>query len=218
MSYKSNWKDFFGIKKNVLWFFGVILLLIITLSLFSRFLIFIEGRNGFSYEDPFLKFFDAIELNILIFGLIYFSLVSGLIYLSRSPQDFIIAIAAYILLVWFRTIMMYSIPLDPPVGTINLKDPLVFIIGTGRPVTKDLFFSGHTSTLFLIFLAVNNKMLKTIYLSATIIVGLSVMLQKAHYSVDVFAAPFVAYSVYKISVFIFMIIFPEYKKPETDFS
>ena len=50
---------------------------------------------------------------------------------------------------------MWATPLDPPPGMIVLEDPLVQLFGgASRPLTRDLFFSGHTSTMFLLFLAV----------------------------------------------------------------
>ena len=203
MNYTSNWKKFFEKKSNIFVLAVVIAVLAITLSFFSRFILFVEGRQGVAYNDPILALFNAVELNWLIFGLIYISILSGLIYFSKNPEILLRAIAAYTIMVWIRAILMYVLPLEPPPGTIDLKDPLVFIIGTGKPITKDLFFSGHTSTLFLIFLLTKNIKLKTIYLIATILVGLFVMLQKAHYSVDVFVAPFISFAAYKISEKIF---------------
>jgi len=47
---------------------------------------------------------------------------------------------------------MYSAPLDAPERLILLNDPFVQFIGSGEALTKDLFFSGHTATLFLLFL------------------------------------------------------------------
>ena len=102
------------------------------------------------------------------------------------------------LLVAVRTIAMYSIPLNPPHHTIPLIDPFVKYLGTGIQLNKDLFFSGHTATLFLLFLISENKILKRIFLICTIAVGLSVLIQHTHYTVDVIAAPFFAYGVYKI--------------------
>lgn len=199
MDFKTSWKNFSSKKTNISSLVIAVVSVVITLSLFSRFILFVEERKGVSFIDPLLTFFNAIDLNIFIFSLIYISLISGLIYLSVHPRDLLIALVAYIILVWVRMLMMYVLPLDPPPGTINLQDPIVFLIGTGKPVTRDLFFSGHTSTLFLIFLCVKNKTLKPIFLAATVFVGIAVMLQKAHYSVDVFAAPFISYAAYKIS-------------------
>jgi hypothetical protein len=207
MTFTEEWKNIIHDNKFILSLIIVIIILISTLITFSKFLLYIENRQGFSYNDPLLKFFDAIDLNWFIFSLIYLSLISGLVFLIKSPKDLITALTAFTIMVWIRTLFMYSLPLNPPVGTIDLKDPLIFIIGTGQKITKDLFFSGHTSTLFLIFLSVKKKNLKIIYLTATILVGLFVMLQKAHYSIDVFTAPFVAFCAYKISESIFKKLF-----------
>jgi len=208
----SDWKLYLKNKKFTISLILIIILLIATLSFFSRFLIYVENRPGFSFDDPILKLFSAIDLNLYIFPLIYLSILSGLIILAASPEDFFTAILAYVMLNWVRMLLMYVMPLNTPIGTIDLQDPLVFILGAGQKITKDLFFSGHTATLFLIFLAVKNKKMKIIYLIATLIVGLFVMLQKAHYSADVFTALFVSYSVYKISGNIFRVLFKKESK------
>ena len=63
-----------------------------------------------------------------------------------------------------RMCAMYMLPLDPPVNMIILNDPLVEFFGTGQTLTKDLFFSGHTATLFILFLVSEKKIYKTIFL------------------------------------------------------
>jgi membrane-associated phospholipid phosphatase len=71
-------------------------------------------------------------------------------------------------------------------------------LGTGEILTKDLFFSGHTATLFLLFLIMEKRVIKIIFIASTILVGIAVMLQHVHYVVDVAVAPFFAYTSYKI--------------------
>lgn len=194
----SGWKIFLNKKQNIYILILTFVLLIVTLYLFSRFVLFVEERKGVILNDPLFVFFDGVDLNSIIFLLIYTSLITGFVLLLKYPEQLILAIQSYILLLIFRTIAMYLVPLDPPIGTVNLRDPLVFIIGTGKPVTKDLFFSGHTSTLFLIFLVSVNKKVKYFFLVTAILVGLFVILQKVHYSIDVFVAPFFAFASYKI--------------------
>ena len=97
---------------------------------------------------------------------------------------------------------MYLTPLEPPIGTLNLQDPLVFIAGTGSVITKDLFFSGHTSMLFLLFLTAQNKILKYIFLILLFVVPILLLLQKAHYSIDILAALFFTYASFKIISFL----------------
>jgi len=108
------------------------------------------------------------------------------------------ALQAYGLMVLIRTIAMYLVPLEPPETLLLLNDPFVQLFGKGEILTKDLFFSGHTATLFLLFLLTKNKILKIIFLMSAVTVGIAVLLQHVHYSIDVFIAPFVAYSAFKI--------------------
>lgn len=95
-------------------------------------------------------------------------------------------------------ITMYLVPLDPPAGCIDLEDPVVFGLGTGQKVVKDLFFSGHTATAFMLFQVARNKYLKIYFLLATIIVGVCVILQKAHYTIDVFVGIIFSYTSYNL--------------------
>ena len=101
-------------------------------------------------------------------------------------------------MVFFRLIVMYLLPLEPPTTLLPLNDPFVQLLGTGEILTKDLFFSGHTATLFLLFLIIEQRVFKIILLTSTIIVGITVLLQHVHYTVDVAVAPFVAYTSFKI--------------------
>jgi membrane-associated phospholipid phosphatase len=76
----------------------------------------------------------------------------------------------------------------------------VEFFGTGQTLTKDLFFSGHTATLFILFLVSEKKIIKTVFLISTIAVAIAVLLQQVHYSIDVFAAVFFTYACYKLLV------------------
>jgi hypothetical protein len=68
----------------------------------------------------------------------------------------------------------------------------------------DLFFSGHTGLPFLIALIFwKNKPLRYIFLAVSVIFAVSVILGHLHYSIDVFAAYFITYSIFHIAEFIF---------------
>jgi membrane-associated phospholipid phosphatase len=197
-SFKNNWKTFWSEKTFKFQLPVTIVLLFLTLHFFAQLLVFIEQRQGVVINDPILNLFNPVRLDWIIFSLIYISILTGLLFLLKYPQYFLIAIQTYILMNLFRMISMYVIPLDPPLGTLDLNDPLIFVVGTGTPITKDLFFSGHTATMFLLSLTAVNKKLKIIFLISTFLVGFLVILQKAHYTIDVIAAPFYAYCSYKI--------------------
>jgi len=193
-----NWKSFFKIKRNRNEFILTVILLAVLMISFSQFLQFIEKRNGAVLPDPLLNIFSPIDLTWLTFSLIYLSIIVFLISIIKEPDKLLIAMQAYGLMVIFRTIAMYLVPLEPPETMLLLNDPFVQLFGKGEILTKDLFFSGHTATLFLLFLLTEKKTLKFIFLISTFIVGISVLLQHVHYSIDVFVAPFVAYGSYRI--------------------
>ncbi len=159
----NKWKDFLSNKEKKITLIITFIALLITLFLFSKYLLYIESREGTILDDPVFHYFNAVNLNSLIFILIYSSIILGLIHLTNYPLFFIIGIQSYILVVLFRIVSMFLVPLNPPLGTIDLQDPLVFVLGTGTKITKDLFFSGHTSTIFLIFLCARKKYLKVFF-------------------------------------------------------
>jgi membrane-associated phospholipid phosphatase len=97
-----------------------------------------------------------------------------------------------------RILTISLLPLNPPAGIITLKDPIANIAygGNGIFITKDLFYSGHTGNMFLFFLSLQHKWDKIIALAASFIVGILVMVQHIHYSIDVIAAFIFTYFIY----------------------
>ena len=198
----TDWKEALSDKNYILQAaITVVVLAVVILSL-TNFLNYIETRQGIILPDPLLIHFKPINLTWFIFGLLYLSLIIGLFEISRNPKQLIFIFQVYALLVVIRMAAMYLVPLNPPLDMIPLNDPFVQYFGTGRLLTKDLFFSGHTATLFLLFLVVQNNKLKTIFLIFTIAVALSVLLQHVHYSIDVLAAPFFTYTSYRVIIYL----------------
>lgn len=197
-----NWKNFLQNKSLRFEFILSIIVLITVLFFFSRFLQFIESRGGVVLPDPVLNTFNPIDLTWFTFGLIYLSVIAALISLFPKPQRLMIAIQSYTLLLIFRTIVMYLTPLEAPYTLIPLNDPLVQLFGNGEILRDDLFFSGHTATLFLLYLVAKNKILKRTFLLFTIFVGIALILQHVHYTIDVVAAPFFSYASFKIIMII----------------
>jgi signal transduction histidine kinase len=193
-----NWQSFFSNKRTRTQFILTVVLLAILMLSFSQFLQFIEKRKGVTLPDPLLNTFSPINLTWLTFSLIYLSIIWFVISIRKDPFKLMIALQSYGLMVIFRTMAMYLVPFEPPETLLSLNDPFVQLFGKGEILTKDLFFSGHTGTLFLLFLLTESKKLKILFLISTVIVGIAVLLQHVHYSIDVFIAPFVAYTAFRI--------------------
>jgi len=193
-----NWKDFLTDKKKQKELIISIPFIAAILIIFPQFLQFVEARQGVVFTDPILELFNPIDLTLLTFGLIYLSIIITIFSLAKKPERLLFGFQCYGLMVFFRLIVMYLLPLEAPVTLIPLNDPFVQLLGTGQILTKDLFFSGHTATLFLLFLIMGKRVIKIVFLTSTILVGIAVILQHVHYVVDVAVAPFFAYTSYKI--------------------
>lgn len=164
--------------------------LVLALAGLSRFLEVVEARPGVVLPDPLLALFPPRDLTWVTFALIYASLFGGLAWLLGRPRRLLLGLQAYVALVLFRIAAMWSLPLEPPAALIPLDDPLVRLFGPSAVLTRDLFFSGHTATVLLVACAVTSPRLRALLVAATAAVGLCVLAQHVHYTVDVLAAPF----------------------------
>jgi PAP2 superfamily protein len=183
--------------------FAGFILLFITLATFPFFFQTIDERTGPVINDWLLNFLPSYNVSVPIFIIMWGSTVFIFTRAFQNPDIFVVYLWAYIILSITRLVAITLVPLDPPVGLVELKDPISNTFYGMRVVTKDLFFSGHTSTLFLNFLCLKKKSDKTIMLTATCIVGSLLLIQHVHYTIDVLAAPFFTYLIYWLSNKIF---------------
>ena len=172
--------------------------LVALLALLARFLDGVEARPGVVLPDPVLALLPPRDVTWLTFGLIYLGILFGLARLLAEPRRLVVALQAYVVMVLLRIAAMEVTPLEAPLGMIPLDDPLVRLFGPGRLLTKDLFFSGHTSTLFLLFLAVPGRRSKALFLFCAAAVACCVLWQHVHYTIDVLVAPLFAYASYRL--------------------
>jgi hypothetical protein len=80
-----------------------------------------------------------------------------------------------------------------------------------------MFFSGHTGMPFLLALIFwDNKPLRYILFSASLIFGVSMILGHLHYSIDVAAAFFISHSIYRIGRRLFSADYKLFHKSELE--
>jgi len=190
--WKLAWQSSIFRKKSIIGFS----LVLIILAFFPLFFQAIEKRHGPLLQDWLLIRLPAYDVSIFVFIIIW---ATSLLMLFRSIQDpniFLQFIWAYVFLCLSRMISITLIPLDPPDRLLPMVDPISNAFYGKKYITKDLFFSGHTSTIFLNFLCLRKKPDKIFALIGTIIAGVLLLVQHVHYTVDVIAAPFFTYLVY----------------------
>ena len=174
---------------------GIVLLFTI-LGTFPIFFKIIEERNGVALNDWLLNQLPAFNMSVPIFLIMWVSTVFILLRSYQEPEIFVTFLWAYIILSVTRLLVISLVPLNPPAGLIELKDPISNTFYGLRVVTKDLFFSGHTSTVFLMFLCLKKRKDREIMLAATFLIALLLLIQHVHYTIDVLAAPFFTWLIY----------------------
>ncbi|HTP49615.1 MAG TPA: phosphatase PAP2-related protein [Anaeromyxobacteraceae bacterium] len=197
---EATWREAWGRKAFRVHLAATVPALLAALAALAAFVKRVERRPGVVLPDPVLALFAPRDLTWLTFALIYVGLLAGVALLARRPRLLVAGAEAYVLMVLFRMAVMWVAPFDPPPGMIDLQDPLVERLGgTSQVLTRDLFFSGHTATLFLVSLAMPSRRSRVVLLLCAVAVGACVLLQHVHYTLDVLAAPFFAYGAWRLA-------------------
>jgi len=177
-------------KKSIFLAVGILLLIALCFPIFFS---VIQRRQGLVLVDRLLHAIPAYDVSVWIFIVLY-AMISLIIFrMRKSPILCMTMTWAYIFLCLTRLLSISLVSLDPPEGLIDLKDPFSIIFYHTETITKDLFFSGHVSTIFLIGLCLTGKREKIIAFIASAIMGALVLVQHIHYTLDVVAAPLFSY-------------------------
>lgn len=181
------WRQAFQNKKFKVQFISIIILLLIFLSTIPwYFRNIIEPRPGIQLNDFVLNLLPPADHSTVIFILIYATIGVSLASLVQKPNQLLLALAAYCAMNYIRLATLWIFPLEPPAGIIPLIDPIIEKIAySNGPILKDLFFSGHVATLTILELVEENRKWKIVKGIIAIAVGLLLMHQRVHYTVDV---------------------------------
>jgi membrane-associated phospholipid phosphatase len=156
-----------------------------TVSSFPFFFQRIELREGVALSDPLLRWLPAHNVSLPLFILIWALSALTLVRAIQNPRILLIFLWSYFLLSLSRMLTITLLPLEPPANLIGLVDPLSNFFYGPKFVTKDLFPSGHTSTMFLLFLCLTGKGDRRLALMVTIAVAFLLLVQHVHYTVDI---------------------------------
>ena len=178
---------------------GLVILALIFMAL-PFFFQAIEARNGYFFADLFLQWLPAYNVSVAVFFLIWSCCLILVLRIFRDPMIMLVTLWAYNGVTLLRMACIGLISLNPPAGLIPMADPITNQFYGAHYITHDLFFSGHTTTVFLIFLCLKKKKDRLYALFASVILGLLLLIQHVHYTVDVIAAPVFTYAVFRLAL------------------
>lgn len=150
----------------------------------------LDGLPTYNLEFLFTWGFYGVLLAIIFYPLIF------------KPEIAPFVLKTFGILLLARSAFMILTNFGPPEGFFYNQEILINGAIESSSIFRyrnDLFFSGHTSTPFLAFLLFKNTKFKWFMLLASFVMAATVLLMHVHYSIDVFAAYFIAYGVYAFS-------------------
>lgn len=134
---------------------------------------------------------------------VYVAIMLGLFVITlclRFTKTAPFLIKAVSLFIVIRSLFVSMTHIGPFPLKLELESNLLNFITSGN----DLFFSGHTGLPFLIALIFwNHLYIRILFLSASVVLGATALLSHLHYTIDVFAAFFITYSIYHIAIKLF---------------
>jgi len=195
--HKAVWKDKFFFTSALYSF----LFLVASLMVNYAAGIYATERASNSVSDLFLDNLPTINVNfIFIYGFTFFILFIAAL-LIHQPKKIPFVIKSMALFIAIRAAFMTLTHIGP--------FPAHSFVETGNIIGKftfgaDLFFSAHTGLPYLMALIFwPIPRVRLTFLATSVIFGASVLLGHLHYSIDVFAAFFITYSIFVISQKIF---------------
>lgn len=199
-----KYKEFFT-KERVRSLCVAFLLLALALT-FQYYSSAYSTRNSSRFVgDIFLDNLPVVNMNaVIIEGALLMILVS-VILLLREPEHILFALKAVAVFIAIRAFFVAVTHLGIYPDQI-VPDSSGFLdrIYLALNLQAGYFFSAHTGLPFYMALIFWKKRFwRYFYFILSAIFGAAVLLAHVHYSIDVFAAPFMAYSIFKMSEYLF---------------
>lgn len=154
--------------------------------------------------DLILDNLQVVDLSFIIVECALLAIVLGTVFVLQRPRYIPFTLKALALFIIIRAffISLTHVGIYPEhvalgYGALDgLYAYLNFQMG--------LFFSGHTGMpLLMAFIFWEHRHARRIFLLLSLVFAVAVLFAHVHYSIDVFAAPFMAYGIFKIARYLF---------------
>ena len=168
-------------------FFGVSIIINHYASLYT------DKSAGNHVTDILLDNLPVFNVNFMVNEVVWVFIWFVIFLMAIKPQRIAYVLKSLALFIIIRSIFISLTHLGaiPDHSFLNKHDILTNIASG-----NDMFFSGHTGMPYLLAMIFwDNKNLRYIFIFASFLFGATMILGHLHYSIDVFAALFIAHSI-----------------------
>ncbi len=184
----------FRIKFILVW-----VLIVPLLDVFHLFFQHIEKREGIVLNDWLVDLLPVHNVSLPVFLIIWGAALLGILTGIKDPRALLLMLWTYLLVSICRIVCIWLVPLNAPPHLIPLIDPLTNFFYGHQYVTKDLFFSGHTSSVLVVFFGLRKKAAKIFALFCAVCLAALLLVQHVHYTIDILAAPIATYGCFRLA-------------------
>lgn len=193
-----TWREWLGTRRGrtiIVFCLFTLVSMVLFMPLYYRELL--GPKVGILLDDPVLNLFTPADWSTAVFFILTVALVQTLLMYSNKPSILFTGIMTYCVVNILRAFTMYAITLEPPADMILLIDPIsASLVYPEQAFAKDLFFSGHVSTMMAMVFVERNRVWYLVKVLGTALMALFLAWQHVHYTVDLVAAPLITYLVY----------------------
>jgi len=155
-------------------------------------------------HDMFLDNLPVVNLNLLIVEGALAAIAGSVILIACKPRYILFVLKASAIFIATRAVFIAVTHLGIYPGHIEPEPGFFDRIYSDLGLSGGFFFSGHTGYPFLMALIFwRERIWRFVYLALSVVFGISVLFAHVHYSIDVLAAPYIIYSVFKMSQYFF---------------
>ncbi|HEY5221350.1 MAG TPA: phosphatase PAP2-related protein [Candidatus Paceibacterota bacterium] len=195
----------FWTRKHVRSLVNAVILLILAVVFQYYASAYVNRVPSNSVADLFLSILPVVNLNFLIIEGALCAIGISIILILAKPQYLLFTLKAAAIFIATRAVFIAVTHIGIYPGGVNPDPTGIFDrTYTGLGLEAGFFFSGHTGLPFLVALIMwKEKFWRYAYLVLSVVFGIAVLFAHVHYTIDVLAAPYMAYGIFKMSQYFF---------------
>ena len=159
-------------------------------------IVYATDHSSSSVTDIILSNIPVFDVDgIFVYGPVIYWVIIGL-YLLAHPRKMPFSLKSIGLFLLIRSAFISMTHIGPFIPNATTTGGILGVFTTGN----DLFFSSHTGLPFLMALIFwDDKNLRHFSLAASVFFGAIVLMAHLHYTIDVFGAFFITFSIFSIA-------------------